>query len=309
MTSLHAQAIDPSGFKPNRRNRSASSPRPCLAIGRPARRAAVPGRRRPGPRSPSRSPRSASRSASSSAASRRQSRPGRAARPGRRGRPAARPAGRRRSCRRRRPGRAARPGRWPALASPGSCPGGAAGVSRPVVGQGLPYLRRPRPGRRGQPAGGQPEGGVGCRRGRPGYAGPGRPRPGRRVRLAARPAGWRRAVAGFRPGRAARRRRQRPASRLARRGVSPGRPGPAGLRPEGPGRRARPAAGQLAGGVGVAGIGGVAVQRDGVAVQQPISGAVGEPGGVGGVADVAESGVPGAGGHAGGAAFAAGVLD
>ena len=29
-TSLHVQAIGPSGFKPNRSNRSASSPRPCL---------------------------------------------------------------------------------------------------------------------------------------------------------------------------------------------------------------------------------------------------------------------------------------
>ena len=67
--------------------------------------------------------------------------------------------------------------------------------------------------------------------------------------------------------------------------------------------------GQPQGGVPVAGVGGVTVQRDGVAVQQPVAGAVGEPGGVGGVADVAEDGVPGAGGHAGVAAFPAGVLD
>jgi hypothetical protein len=52
----------------------------------------------------------------------------------------------------------------------------------------------------------------------------------------------------------------------------------------------------------------VLVQRGGVAVQQPVSGAVGEPGGVVGIADVADEGVPGAGGQAGVAAFPAGVL-
>ena len=61
--------------------------------------------------------------------------------------------------------------------------------------------------------------------------------------------------------------------------------------------------------VSVAGVGGVLVQRGGVAVQQPVSGAVGEPGGVVGIADVADEGVPGAGGQAGVAAFPAGVLD
>ena len=51
------------------------------------------------------------------------------------------------------------------------------------------------------------------------------------------------------------------------------------------------------------------VERDGVAVQQPVPGAVREPGGVGGIADMAQDGVPGAGGHAHVAAFPGGVLD
>ena len=50
--------------------------------------------------------------------------------------------------------------------------------------------------------------------------------------------------------------------------------------------------GQPHGGVPVAGVGGAAVQRDGVAVQQPAMGAAGEAGGVGGVAEVAEAGRP-----------------
>ena len=67
--------------------------------------------------------------------------------------------------------------------------------------------------------------------------------------------------------------------------------------------------GQPGGGVPVAGVGGMMVQQDGVAVQQPVAGAVSEPGGVGGIADVAEDGVPAAGGHADIAAFPAGMLD
>jgi hypothetical protein len=66
---------------------------------------------------------------------------------------------------------------------------------------------------------------------------------------------------------------------------------------------------QLLGGSFVADVAGMTIERDGVAVQQPVSGTVGEPGGVGGVAEVAEDGVPGAGGHADVVAFPAGVLD
>src|ERR1700735_3876487 len=65
----------------------------------------------------------------------------------------------------------------------------------------------------------------------------------------------------------------------------------------------------MLGGVLVAGVGGVTVQRDGVAIQQPTFGAVGEAGGVGGVAEVTEDSVPGTGGHAGIAAFPDCVLD
>src|ERR1039457_5391857 len=67
--------------------------------------------------------------------------------------------------------------------------------------------------------------------------------------------------------------------------------------------------GQLLGSILIVGVGGVMVQRDGVAVQQPVFCATRESGVVGGVANVAEDGVPGVGGHAGGATFAAGVLD
>ena len=94
MSPVHVQAIDPSGFRPNRRNRSASSPRPCFTSRSVSRRAYLsPASARA--RSPSRSPRLASRSASRRAASHRQRRPGRAVRPGRRARPAARSAVRR----------------------------------------------------------------------------------------------------------------------------------------------------------------------------------------------------------------------
>ena len=68
-------------------------------------------------------------------------------------------------------------------------------------------------------------------------------------------------------------------------------------------------AGQPPGGGPVASIGGGLVQRDGVAVQQPVLGAVGKPVGVGGVADMGEDGVPGSGGHAHSAAVPAGVLE
>ena len=88
-------------------------------------------------------------------------------------------------------------------------------------------------------------------------------------------------------------------------------PSPASARARSPSRSPRlgQQLGQPPGGGLVAGVGGMAVERDGVAVQQPVPGAVREPGGVGGVADMAEEGVPGAGGHAGGAAFPGGVLE
>lgn len=46
--SLHAEAIDPSGFKPNRRNRSASSAWPCLI----SRSASIPANSRAAARLP-----------------------------------------------------------------------------------------------------------------------------------------------------------------------------------------------------------------------------------------------------------------
>jgi hypothetical protein len=67
--------------------------------------------------------------------------------------------------------------------------------------------------------------------------------------------------------------------------------------------------GQLPGAPPVAGLGGVPVQRYGVAVQQPVAGAVRQPDGIGRVTEVAEEGVPGAGWYAGVSAFPACLLD
>ena len=62
--SLHAQAIDPSGFRPKRRSRSASSLRPCLISRSAIRRAASSSPVQARTRNSSRSPREASSPAS-----------------------------------------------------------------------------------------------------------------------------------------------------------------------------------------------------------------------------------------------------
>ena len=162
-TSLHAQAIDPSGFRPNRRNRSASSraallnqrsaavraagggvPSPASAR---ARRSVQVARGRPAARPSCRRRTVAGVGAGAQLRPGRRAwraaRPaqggvlvagvgaGRAARPGRRARRAARPAAWRRTGRRRRPGRAARPGRR------------ALRAARPAAGRRTGRRRRP----------------------------------------------------------------------------------------------------------------------------------------------------------------------